>query len=406
MTAKRGLKRRVRERQARTGERYTAARRQLLAERSEAAAPEVATEGVPGAESAPGAERAPGAESAPPPETKMVPVGEPVSVTVAAADTVPVVQLHDISAEAARLGFQCKIAMFAALRDRVEPAVVLVGLRDALIGNPGDPGTVRLFGVAFGVRSGGVAQRDRRIQPDSPRSPARLHPGVGAAAEPGKMVTFRVAGAGGDVPVLCMLWGAALVMTVGDDLMEAELSSIVMLPGGRLGRRPGVVPGSAPRVPPPAVPGVALEPGDLVRVVEGPFATFSATVARVLADQDKLEVSVAISGQATRVLLDVARVEKIVRLFLIYDGRRYLMNKPQFVIGRTPVGCDLAIRDGLVSRKHAAVIRRDDMYYVKDLDSTNGIHYKGMQIDNKRIDEGDVFQIGTSELRFTYRAGG
>jgi hypothetical protein len=35
MTAKRKLKRRVRERQARTGERYTAARRKLLAERAD-----------------------------------------------------------------------------------------------------------------------------------------------------------------------------------------------------------------------------------------------------------------------------------------------------------------------------------------------------------------------------------
>jgi hypothetical protein len=27
-----------------------------------------------------------------------------------------------------------------------------------------------------------------------------------------------------------------------------------------------------------------------------------------------------------------------------------------------------------------------------------------MRIDNKRIDEGDVFQIGDHELRFTYRS--
>jgi len=67
---------------------------------------------------------------------------------------------------------------------------------------------------------------------------------------------------------------------------------------------------------------------------------------------------------------------------------------------------DLAIRDGLVSRKHAAVIFRHGTYYMKDLGSTHGIEFKGMRIDNKRIDEGDVFRIGTHDLRFTYRDNG
>jgi hypothetical protein len=148
-------------------------------------------------------------------------------------------------------------------------------------------------------------------------------------------------------------------------------------------------------------------PGDLVRVIDGPFARFSATVEEVLANGGKLKVSVAISGGATSIVLDVARVEKAASsLFLISEGRRIPVKQRQFVIGRSPGTCDLAIRDGSVSRKHAAVIHRNDVYYIKDLGSTNGIHYKGMRIDNKRIDEGDVFQICGHELRFTYRAGG
>ena len=64
---------------------------------------------------------------------------------------------------------------------------------------------------------------------------------------------------------------------------------------------------------------------------------------------------------------------------------------------------DLPIKDGNISRKHAAVIRRNGTFYIKDLGSTNGIDYKGMRIDNKRIDEGDTFHICDYELRFTYR---
>lgn len=91
-------------------------------------------------------------------------------------------------------------------------------------------------------------------------------------------------------------------------------------------------------------------------------------------------------------------------LFLIYNGQRYPISKDQFIIGRGSKTSDLAIKDGNISRKHAAVIRRNGTYYIKDLGSTNGIDYKGMRIDNKRIDEGDVFHLCDYELRFTYRA--
>jgi hypothetical protein len=90
-------------------------------------------------------------------------------------------------------------------------------------------------------------------------------------------------------------------------------------------------------------------------------------------------------------------------LYLIYNGQRYPVTKDQFIIGRGSKTSDLAIKDGNISRKHAAVIRRNGTFYIKDLGSTNGIDYKGMRIDNKRIDEGDVFHLCDYELRFTYR---
>jgi hypothetical protein len=90
-------------------------------------------------------------------------------------------------------------------------------------------------------------------------------------------------------------------------------------------------------------------------------------------------------------------------LYLVYSNQRYPITKDQFIIGRGSKTSDLAIKDGNISRKHAAIIRRNGTYYIKDLGSTNGIDYKGMRIDNKRIDEGDVFHLCDYELRFTYR---
>ena len=90
-------------------------------------------------------------------------------------------------------------------------------------------------------------------------------------------------------------------------------------------------------------------------------------------------------------------------LFLLFNNQRISIDKDQFIIGRGSKSSDLPIKDGNISRKHAAVIRRNGMFYIKDLGSTNGIDYKGMRIDNKRIDEGDVFHLCDYELRFTYR---
>jgi hypothetical protein len=90
-------------------------------------------------------------------------------------------------------------------------------------------------------------------------------------------------------------------------------------------------------------------------------------------------------------------------LFLIFNNQRIAVDKDQFIIGRGSKTSDLAIKDGNISRKHAAIIRRNGTYYIKDLGSTNGIDYKGMRIDNKRIDEGDIFHLCDYELRFTYR---
>ena len=90
-------------------------------------------------------------------------------------------------------------------------------------------------------------------------------------------------------------------------------------------------------------------------------------------------------------------------LFLIFNNQRIPVDKEQFIIGRGSKTSDLAIKDGNISRKHAAIIRRNGTFYIKDLGSTNGIDYKGMRIDNKRIDEGDVFHLCDYELRFTYR---
>ncbi len=90
-------------------------------------------------------------------------------------------------------------------------------------------------------------------------------------------------------------------------------------------------------------------------------------------------------------------------LYLIFNGQRIPITKEQFIIGRGLKTSDLAIKDGNISRKHAAIIYHNGAYYIKDLGSVNGIEFAGKRIDSKRIDEADIFHICDYELRFTYK---
>ncbi len=55
---------------------------------------------------------------------------------------------------------------------------------------------------------------------------------------------------------------------------------------------------------------VVFEVGDAVRVIDGPFANFSAKVEEVKADKQKIKVSLNMLGRTTSVELDFAHVEK------------------------------------------------------------------------------------------------
>jgi len=91
------------------------------------------------------------------------------------------------------------------------------------------------------------------------------------------------------------------------------------------------------------------------------------------------------------------------QLFVIFNGQKIPVNKEEFIIGRGSKSADLAIKDGNISRRHAAVVFHNGGYYMKDLGSTNGIEYQGRRFDSKHIEEGDIFRMCDYELRFTYQ---
>lgn len=90
-------------------------------------------------------------------------------------------------------------------------------------------------------------------------------------------------------------------------------------------------------------------------------------------------------------------------LFVIFNGQKIPVAKDEFVIGRGSKSADLAIKDGNISRRHAAIVFQGGAFYFKDLGSTNGIEFGGHRVDSKHIEEGDIFHLCDYELRFTYR---
>lgn len=89
-------------------------------------------------------------------------------------------------------------------------------------------------------------------------------------------------------------------------------------------------------------------------------------------------------------------------LFLLFNGQRLPVDKDEFIIGRGARSADLAIRDGNISRRHAAVVFHDGGYFMKDLGSTNGIEFAGQRVESKRIEDGDVYRLCDYELRFSF----
>jgi hypothetical protein len=90
-------------------------------------------------------------------------------------------------------------------------------------------------------------------------------------------------------------------------------------------------------------------------------------------------------------------------LFATCEGQELPVEKEEFFIGRGQKMCDLVIRDTNISRQHARVVLHNGAYWIIDNQSTNGIEFRGAKIQNKRVEDGDVFTICGHDVQFRYR---
>lgn len=85
-------------------------------------------------------------------------------------------------------------------------------------------------------------------------------------------------------------------------------------------------------------------------------------------------------------------------------GEKIELNKPSFVLGKSPESADYAIADNTnVSRIHATIITRNGRYYVMDQRSTNGTFVNGRIIKpNQEVEllTGDCLMLANEEFVF------
>jgi two-component system, cell cycle response regulator len=75
----------------------------------------------------------------------------------------------------------------------------------------------------------------------------------------------------------------------------------------------------------------------------------------------------------------------------------------EVTFGRDP-GCDVVLRDGDVSRRHARVVPRDGGHLLVDLGSTNGTFVNGARVETVPLAPGDRIALGGAAARYL-RAG-
>jgi hypothetical protein len=81
------------------------------------------------------------------------------------------------------------------------------------------------------------------------------------------------------------------------------------------------------------------------------------------------------------------------------EVRRVTIERLPFRIGRAE-GADLRIDSVEVSREHAEIIERNNMWLVRDLGSTNGTMVNGKPVQEMLLSDGDILRVAETELTF------
>lgn len=110
-----------------------------------------------------------------------------------------------------------------------------------------------------------------------------------------------------------------------------------------------------------------------------------------------LETELLIDTQVDLVVLESADEEKPEKIYI---------DKPSFVVGRLKTQVDWVSDNNAVGKLHAELIKKEGVYYIKDLNSKNGTYINGERIASNEmhpIKDNDRIAFANSEYRFICR---
>ena len=87
------------------------------------------------------------------------------------------------------------------------------------------------------------------------------------------------------------------------------------------------------------------------------------------------------------------------------EGMEYPIDKAYAVVGRNRRAA-VPLKDPLASREHAVIVYHEGAFVLKDLDSTNGTHMRGVSIRQRKLRHGDKFRVGDTVLQFILQDSG
>jgi len=85
---------------------------------------------------------------------------------------------------------------------------------------------------------------------------------------------------------------------------------------------------------------------------------------------------------------------------LSWDGQTRKVDQRRVVLGRSRE-CDIQVEDANVSRRHAELRQEGTAYWIVDLESTNGIEVNGKRVKRAKLEPGDTFTVGSTEVSFS-----
>ncbi len=75
------------------------------------------------------------------------------------------------------------------------------------------------------------------------------------------------------------------------------------------------------------------------------------------------------------------------------------MDMGQLIIGKGDAA-DIRLNDETLARIHVSIRKRDDDFYLTDLDTDTGTRLNGQAIERAELNDGDLIEIGQTTIKF------